>query len=297
MGAFYGGNGSTDVGLVRSKPEFRVMDAELVFVDDAGYSPESTDNFDVGLESLIALKSSRNGRLALRENDVSRIEANRGPLGYGALQHLAEAVHLDRRLRRVLPFREILGHVGFVCRERVTEVFHGIAQSHSHHHHWFTEGTLWGLAHATGRLDQNKFWGFEQDDSTAQPYRSTFGQFELLSGGLNCDQAGVGLSLSGSSGLTRIDQGKIENDETTKSSDARDGGYPIQGSRDPYLPFPCAPLYGAPLLFIGGWLNARGIERGPFILLMAGWFMMVASGLCFLAFIVPFLAGLLARAM
>ncbi len=70
---------------------------------------------------------------------------------------------------------------------------------------------------------------------------------------------------------------QIHKIEGTQSNQRGSSGDPIKPFAKAYLPFPVSFLFVAPLLLVGGWFSHRGIDDGPFALMICGNVMMIAG--------------------
>ncbi|HVY14960.1 MAG TPA: hypothetical protein VHB27_07020, partial [Rhodopila sp.] len=77
--------------------------------------------------------------------------------------------------------------------------------------------------------------------------------------------------VSFNGGIVRINYAPINKNQTDESDNSASSSYEIKPFRYPDLPFPEFPLVGAVLLFFGLRASNRGLEHGPFALLMGGW--------------------------
>jgi hypothetical protein len=89
-----------------------------------------------------------------------------------------------------------------------------------------------------------------------------------------------------------FDKAQIDKKDAEKTSNSRTERYPVKPFGYPDLPFPEAPLGGAVLIVGGLWASGRGLNCGPFWLLMGGWFVSVSGGVLLLIWGLPYLAAL-----
>ena len=89
--------------------------------------------------------------------------------------------------------------------------------------------------------------------------------------------------------LVSVDYAKVHKTETDQAYDRRSARNYIKAFGYPNLSFPYAPLGGAVAIFIGVLLSNRGIERGPLIIWLCGWLIMVGGGVVCLLSALPLL--------
>jgi len=90
--------------------------------------------------------------------------------------------------------------------------------------------------------------------------------------------------------LLHIPQLSVQIKKTEESYGSSGSSYSIQRFRDSELPSPKVLLLAIFLIIFGGWLNSHGIDKGPFYILMTGWFLLAVGMLLALLFLVPFIA-------
>ena len=94
--------------------------------------------------------------------------------------------------------------------------------------------------------------------------------------------------------LIGMNNAEVHKTETDQAYDSRASRNPIKPFGYPNLPFPEAPLGGAVAIFLGVWLSNWGIEHGPLSLWIGGWLIMVAGGIVFVLWALPYRVNLFA---